>query len=82
MVKTTIILDNQLYRELVNEAVREYGSTRKLSMLINKKLRQAGAIARKPSNKRIMIKLGRKLSEKELETAIEKGWNEGVKWSA
>ncbi len=82
MVKTTIMLDNQLYKELINEAIREYGSTRKLSVLINRKLRQAGTMAKTSKVKRVTIKLGRKLNEKELERAIEKGWSEGVKWSA
>jgi hypothetical protein len=30
MVKITIILDDDLYRELVEEAIKKYGSTRKL----------------------------------------------------
>ena len=38
MVKTTVILEDDLYRELVDESVREYGSTRKLSIIINKRL--------------------------------------------
>ncbi len=39
MVKTTINLDTEIYRELVEEAVRRYGTTKRLSMLINEKLR-------------------------------------------
>jgi len=39
MVKTTIILDDDLYKALVKEALEKYGSTRKLSKLINEKLR-------------------------------------------
>jgi hypothetical protein len=39
MVKTTINLDSEIYRELVNEAVRKYGSTKTLSRLINEKLK-------------------------------------------
>jgi len=39
MGKTTIILDDDLYKALVKEALEKYGSTRKLSKLINEKLR-------------------------------------------
>ncbi len=41
MVKTTINLDTQIYRELVKEAVEKYGTTKTLSKLINEKLREA-----------------------------------------
>ena len=39
MVKTTINLDTEVYRELVNEAVEKYGTTKTLSKIINEKLR-------------------------------------------
>lgn len=47
MVKTTINLDTEVYKELVNEAVEKYGTTKTLSKIINEKLR-ASASARKP----------------------------------
>ncbi len=81
MVKTTIILEDQLYRMLVNEAVAEYGSTRKLSLLINRKLREAGKVKKETKTKKIRVKLNHWLTEKELEERIEEGWDEAVKWS-
>jgi hypothetical protein len=39
-VKTTIQLDDQLYRRLVNEAIRRHGSAKHLSTTINELLRQ------------------------------------------
>jgi predicted CopG family antitoxin len=42
MVKTTINLDTEVYRELVNEAVEKYGTTKTLSKVINEKLRATG----------------------------------------
>jgi len=42
MVKTTINLDVEVYRKLVNEAVEKYGTTRTLSKIINEKLRATG----------------------------------------
>ena len=39
MVKTTINLDTEVYRALVDEAVRRYGTTKRLSMIVNEKLR-------------------------------------------
>jgi tRNA(fMet)-specific endonuclease VapC len=47
MVKTTINLDSEVYKELVNEAVEKYGTTKTLSKIINEKLRASGG-ARKP----------------------------------
>ncbi len=81
MVKTTIILEDQLYKALINEAIAEYGSTRKLSILINRKLREAGNAKKKVRTKKIRIKLGHWLREEELEKEIERGWDEAVKWS-
>ena len=80
MVKTTIMLEDELYRELVNESVKEYGSTRKLSLLINRRLRASKG---KEAGRKLLIKpirLGRKIGEKEIEKAIEEGWAEAVKW--
>lgn len=42
MVKTTINLDTQVYRELVKEALEKYGTTKTLSRIINEKLKKAG----------------------------------------
>ncbi|MEM0202137.1 MAG: hypothetical protein QXR73_03080 [Candidatus Micrarchaeaceae archaeon] len=41
MVKTTVNIDTELYRELVKEAVDKYGTTKTLSRLINEKLKMA-----------------------------------------
>ena len=41
MVKTTINLDTEIYRELVKEAVEKYGTTKTLSKIINEKLKKA-----------------------------------------
>jgi hypothetical protein len=41
MVKTTITLEDSLYRRLAKEALDRYGRTRSLSRLINEKLRSA-----------------------------------------
>ncbi len=79
MVKTTIMLDDQLYKQLVNEAIERYGSTRKLSLLINEKLK--GHIGQKKKMHITTMKLGRRITEREIEKAIEEGWNEAIKWS-
>ncbi|MFA6330008.1 MAG: hypothetical protein WCX64_05000 [Candidatus Micrarchaeia archaeon] len=39
MVKTTVNLDDDLYRRAVSESVRRYGNTRSLSTVINDLLR-------------------------------------------
>lgn len=80
MVKTTIILEDQLYKELVDESIKEYGSTRKLSLLINRRLKAAKKREAKERIRIKPIKLGRKISEEEIEKAIKEGWAEAVKW--
>jgi metal-responsive CopG/Arc/MetJ family transcriptional regulator len=78
MVKTRVILEDELYKKLVQEAIEKYGSTRKLSKLINQKLKQ-GNVLQAEDEKRMRIKLGRKLT-KELEEAIERTWSETTRW--
>lgn len=39
MVKTTITLDTEVYKALVEEAIMRYGTTKNLSRLINEKLK-------------------------------------------
>jgi len=51
MTKTTINLDDELYRKLVDESIRRFGSTKKISFLINEKLRKAREL--EPSEKSI-----------------------------
>ncbi len=45
MVKTTINLDDEIYKKLIKEAVEKYGKTRAFSKLINEKLKEAEKIA-------------------------------------
>jgi hypothetical protein len=82
MVKTTIILEDRLYQELVAESVKEYGSTRKLSLLINKKLKASKVKAPRKKLTLKVIDLGRRITEKEIEAAIDEGFGEAAKWSA
>ena len=81
MVKTTIILEDDLYKELVKEALERYGTTRKLSKLINEMLRESIA-QKKPvkRRKKLTIKLGKKLSPEEIEKLAEEGWDEVLAW--
>jgi len=82
MVKTTIILDDELYKELVKEALEKYGTTRKLSELINEKLRMK-IFSEKPikePKKRLHVRLGKKLSPEKIEKLIREGWDEVLKW--
>lgn len=52
MVKTTINLEDDIYKRLVKEAVEKYGNTRTLSRLINEKLRRTEASAMLMSKER------------------------------
>lgn len=81
MVKTTIVLDDDLYKELVKEAVERYGTTRKLSKLINEKLRKSVCDTSVVEEKSLRTKLGRKLPPEEIERLAEEGWSEVLGWS-
>ncbi len=80
MVKTTILLDDDIYRQLVDESIEKYGSTRKLSRLINERLRRSQARVEQVREKRSTIKLGRELKEQEIEKMVEEGWEAAVRW--
>ena len=56
MVKTTINLDEEIYTEIVKESIEKYGSTKNISKIINQRLRNKKADARK-SGKRIVFKV-------------------------
>ncbi len=84
MVKTTIILDDDIYKELVKEALERYGSTRKLSKLINEKLRstlrQALRVEGEEDKGRVRVSLGRLLPPEKIEELAEEGWGEVLGW--
>ena len=80
MVKTTIILKDELYKQLVKEALEKYGTTRKLSLLINEKLEES--MAKKPTKRWTTVKVKRKLAPREIEKLIEEGWEEVIRWKA
>lgn len=80
MVKTTIILEDDLYKELVREALEKYGTTRKLSKLINEKLRKTIYNEMEIEEKSLRVKLGKKLSPEEIEKIAEEGWSEALGW--
>lgn len=44
MVKTTINLEDELYKKLVKEAVERYGRARSFSRLVNEKLRMSESV--------------------------------------
>lgn len=47
MVKTTVILEDDVYKRLAKEAVEKYGKMRSISRLINEKLKNAGFVGEK-----------------------------------
>ncbi len=54
MVKTTINLEEELYKKLMKESLERYGRARSFSMLINEKLRRAESL--KAETKTVGIK--------------------------
>ena len=80
MVKTTVILDDDVYKRLVEEAIERYGTTRTLSRLINEKLKGSRGLAEVTKRRRSTVKLGRELKPEEIEEIIDEGWNEATRW--
>ena len=70
-MKTTITLEDELYKKLVKEALERYGSTRKLSLLINEKLKKCEGL--EGPKRRTTFRLGKKLTFRKIEELIEKG---------
>ncbi len=67
MVKTTIILDDEIYKKLINESIEKYGTAKKLSVLINEKLRAYNKPENPDHNKlTLTYRLGRQLSNAEI----------------
>ncbi len=70
MVKTTIILDDSIYKELIDESIEKYGTAKKLSLIINDKLRNYNKIKHTDNDKlKLTYKLGRKLTNTEINQA-------------
>ena len=70
MVKTTIILDDNIYKELIDESIERYGTAKKLSLLINEKLRNYNKNKNTDNDKlKLTYRLGRKLTNAEINQA-------------
>jgi predicted CopG family antitoxin len=41
VMKTTVVIKDEIYRKLVNEAVKKYGNTKSISKLLNEILKEA-----------------------------------------
>ena len=78
MVKTTINLDEEIYAEIVKESIEKYGSTKNISKIINQRLRNKKADARK-GGKRIMFKIREDLASLNADNEIRTGWEESSK---
>ena len=73
MVRTTLNIDDDLYRKLVEESIRKYGTTRKLSKIVCEKLRLAEKIEFKSKEKSLPeIELGRRIDWKFVEEVVKK----------
>ena len=70
VLKTTITLDDNIYKELIGESVEKYGTTRWFSLIINEKLRDCYKINNIVNDKlRLTYTLGRKLTNTEINQA-------------
>jgi len=86
VVKTTVLLDDDIYQKLVKESIEKYGTTKKISYLINQKLRKLEILEEhlkeRKTRKRLTVKLGRKLPPEKIEELIEESWSGVVEWNS
>lgn len=63
-MKTTINLEDELYRKLVNEALKKYGNTRSLSKIVNENIashmkeKESGMVSERSEDEEIKRRLG------------------------
>lgn len=57
MAKTTIHLEDEVYKKLVKEALERYGTTRTLSKLINEKLKHPNVVPPKIAGMKKRLKI-------------------------
>jgi len=84
-LKTTINLNDDLYKRLVKETVERYGNTKNLSRLINERLERAEGLAYRTDSDDIKNRLKAlresagswniSKSGKEYVTVIRRGWS-------
>ncbi len=89
LMKTTVNLDDDLYKKLVKETVEKYGNTKNLSKLINEKLSRSEGVAHRidPAEVRRRLKIvrenagGWKMREsgREYQKDIRTGWAKRLK---
>ena len=72
MVRTTVELDEDIYKKLVEESIEKYGTARHISKLINQKLRTIETGRKDKMIKLPSIKLGKKIDWKFVEKVVEK----------
>jgi hypothetical protein len=73
VVGTTLNIEDELYKKLVEESLGKYGTTRNLSKIVNEKLKLVEAQAIKKKKVSLPeIKLGKKIDWKFAEKIIEK----------
>lgn len=74
MTRTTLNVENEIYKRLVEESLKKYGTTRNISKILNEKLRLAEQIKVKQTRRVVLptIKLKRKIDWKFVEKKVEK----------
>ena len=74
MPRTSVYIEDRLYRKLVEESVKRYGSTKHISKVLNEKLLLAEKLSK--VQKKIVelpvVSIGKKLDWKIVEKTIEK----------
>ena len=82
MPRTSVYIEDELYKKLVEESIRRYGSTKHISKILNEKLMLAEKLELS-KRKRIdlpVVSIGRKIDwkdvEKIVEREMERAWKE------
>ena len=81
MPRTSVYIEEELYKKLVEESIAKYGSTRHLSKVINEKLLLAEKLSKRKKEKSLpIVSIGKRINwkfvEKVVEREVEKLWKE------
>ena len=81
MPRTSVYIEDELYKKLVEESIAKYGSTRHLSKVINEKLLLAEKLQKQKKESTLpVVSIGKRIDwkfvEDVVEKEVEKSWKE------
>ena len=80
MPRTSVYIEDRLYKKLVEESISKYGSTKHISKVLNEKLLLAEKLKARQDESLPVISIKKKMNWKSVERVVEremkKAWKE------